>query len=229
MHHQLSNTHKLIFSAWNTNSGGIFTYSSHFPLKLTERGCRPARSRQGKSHHMFTAACDNNSLLSVVGLSSHLVLPPTVCDCPGIWSFAPGSALGGRKPVLGVLGESLASFFSSLGVHPRLVAVGGSGQCSPHWLCLGEVAAGRNISSFGSLLGQQTCHVPEECQADLQLKPGKVELSTEWVSQGCREKVSLPPAKVVSDWQSFWEYEIWLTKALCWHSPRVHVSSAAPG
>lgn len=122
---------------------------------------------------MFLAACDNNSLLSVVGLSSHLVLSPTVCDCPGIWPVAPGSALGGDKPVLEVLGDSMALFFSSLSVHPRLVAVVDSGQC-PHWLLLeGVVAAGRNISSLGSLLGQQTCRVPEERSGRSTAKPRK--------------------------------------------------------
>lgn len=204
MHHQLSNIHKLIFSASNTNSGDIFTYSSHFPLKWTEQGCRPSRSRQGKSHHMFTAACDNSSLLSVVGFSSHLVLPPTVCD----WDLGFGQLLQDQlrrgKPVLGVLAGSLASFFSSLSVHPRLVAVVGSGHCPHGLLLVGEVPAGRSISLFGSLLGQQTCHVPEERSGrpTAEIRQGRTFCLQLHTSHSCRE-VPLPPAKVVSDWKSF--------------------------
>lgn len=83
MQQQLSNIYKLIVSSWNTNSEDIFTYSSHFPRTLTEWGHRPTGSRQGKSHHMFSAACDDNSLLSVVGLAFHLVLPLAVCVSSG--------------------------------------------------------------------------------------------------------------------------------------------------
>lgn len=192
MHHQLSNIHKLIFSAWNTSSGDIFTYSSHFPLKLTEQGCRPARSRQGKSHHMFTAACDNNSLPSVVGLSSHRVLPPTVCDCPEIWPVAPGSALEGVNPSQGSwVGAWLQSSLPRASVQGWWLWLGLGGALS-------DCFCGERWQQVGASLHCWDCKPATSLkrgQADLQLKPGEAEQlhTSEWVSQGCRE-VSHPPA-----------------------------------
>lgn len=46
---------------------------------------------------MFSAACDDNSLPSVVGLSSHLVLPPTVCGCPGFERLCRSRVRSGEK------------------------------------------------------------------------------------------------------------------------------------
>lgn len=207
MHHQLSNIHKLIFSAWNTNSGDIFTYSTHFLLKLTEQGCRPQGVGREKAttcplQHVIIAHCR-------VWSGSHPTLSSLRQSVTALgFGLLLQDHLWRGKPVLGVLGGSLASFFSSLSVHPRLVAVGGPGQC-PHFVLLeGEVAAGRSISPSGSLLGQQTFHVHEERsgRSTAITRQGRafcLQLHvSEWTSHGFRE-ASLPPAKVVSDWQSF--------------------------
>lgn len=125
---------------------------------------------------MFTATCDNNSLLSVVGLSTHLVLPPTVCGCPWFGQPCCSRISSGEKTCLKGSRWELGSIFLFPECPSKAGGCGRAYEVPSLTACWGK-GSGRWEHPFIWITAgiANLPHPQREQQADLELNKGKAE------------------------------------------------------